>query len=433
MAIIQFQLPQNYRKVSYAVPDGKYQKLKEYLVRKGISVYEDLPFGIAFTTFKGRFEIHVNPNAAIGPVLEHEVLHILRGDFFVRDRILELWNAASDVVINEICGLTKDSRTAELTGNPEFVYLGIPEDELKKIIEEIEKETGEKFVLKLFDSSILPPEISWKNGAGPIYEWLLKQKGQKGQRKLRFTCYQQLNENDEQARKEWERVKKEIIKDLLNDGDMPPDLKETIKKELLQRFEQLAKGPRHVGRRDSEFEGYVIEVEPTHNRVLDEILKLANSMEVEEDLNTILQRSYHREGRLEELPREIDVPTLSILFVIDVSGSMDSVIHEVASAVRYCQLNYQIDRIFFSDGAKFVAGDDVRFYGASCGTNYGSALDLMRRMGKRWDIIVLITDYEFFSDDLARLREIEKYGRAVIYFNENLEKIDVKKKGKVRR
>jgi uncharacterized protein YheU (UPF0270 family) len=57
----------------------------------------------------------------------------------------------------------------------------------------------------------------------------------------------------------------------------------------------------------------------------------------------------------------------------------------------------------------------------------------MKRMGKRWDIIVLITDYEFFGDDLARLREIEKYGRAVIYFDENLEKIDVKKKGKVRR
>jgi CRISPR/Cas system CMR-associated protein Cmr3 (group 5 of RAMP superfamily) len=96
--------------------------------------------------------------------------------------------------------------------------------------------------------------------------------------------------------------------------------------------------------------------------------------------------------------------------------------------LEYCQLHYSVDRIFFSDGAKFASSDDIRFYNSGNGTNYTAALEIMSRLGKRWDVIVLVTDYRFTTDDLVRIREIEKYGRYVFYYDENLEKIDVKSK-----
>jgi hypothetical protein len=429
MTAFQFKIPANYRKGPIE-PDENYQKLKKYLEEKGIMVCEDLPHGFALTGFNGRFVIHVNPNARYDDVLRHEVLHILRGDFFVKGKDLEAWNKASDVVINEICGLTRDERTKFLCEHPEYVYLDLPD----KIVEGM-KETGGKIIL--WDSSLIPPELDWKQGATPIYEWLMKQKdrqepgipvggNQIGESEGEGYCFTPLDEGDEIVKREWERLKREIIKDLL-DGKVPEDLGKDIKDDIIKRFDNQ-QSCRGVSKRESEFEGYVLTVEPKKNRILDDILPVINALEPEDSENSTLLRSYHREGRIEGLPREIDVPSVSILFVLDVSGSMYDSIQEIASAIRYCQLHYSVDKIFFSDGAKFASADDVKFYNSGYGTNYSAALEIMAKLGKRWDVIVLITDYIFTAEDLARLREIEKYGRYVFYYDEKLDKIDVKSK-----
>jgi len=430
--MFKFELPQNYRKASIE-PDENYKKLKKYLEEKGIIVREDLPHGFAMTGFNGRFIIHVNPNAQYDDVLRHEVLHILRGDFFVKGKDIETWNKASDVVINEICGLTKDERTKFLCEHPEYVYLDLPD----KVVEEMKK-TGGKIIL--WDSSLIPPELDWKQGASPIYEWLMRQKdrqepgvpiggnqmGDSEKSEKGATCFTPLDENDETVKREWERLKKEIIKDLL-DGKIPENLGKDVRDDILKRFENQ-KTYRGVSKRDSEFEGYVLTVNPKRNRILEDILPIVNSIEPDSSDNVVLVRSYHREGRVEDLPREIDIPSASILFIVDVSGSMHDNVPEIASAIRFCQLHYSVDRIFFSDGAKFASSDDIRFYDSGNGTNYAAALEIMSKLGKRWDVIVLVTDYRFAADDLVRIREIEKYGKYTFYYDENLEKIDVKGK-----
>jgi hypothetical protein len=121
--MFKFELPQNYRK-SPIEPDENYEKLKKYLGEKGIIVCEDLPHGFAMTGFNGRFIIHVNPNARFDNVLRHEVLHILRGDFFVKGKDTETWNKASDVVINEICGLTRMKELSSCASTPNmFIWI----------------------------------------------------------------------------------------------------------------------------------------------------------------------------------------------------------------------------------------------------------------------------------------------------------------------
>jgi hypothetical protein len=396
-----------------------YKEWKNFTERWGdievrISPYEIPPGANALTRFnprKEKFEIILpeeNPS-----LLQHELLHIWRGDLIrmTKENLNPLvWNIATDVNINE------------MTRDPYLLEYGLSEMKLRKEF---------------------PDAPSWKLGAKAIYDYLIKKippppggDGPVGPGGLppipprrgrpigpgKIVPIDQIEpvkpEDLEKARKIWEKI---IRKNIEEFSDKPEKYPEHIRDLFRKSIETVPPPPKEpkpittAGLEDVPFQE--VKVPPKPNPIIKKIRPILESEEAEGIITW--RRTFRRTGRVPELPREIPYPGISVLLVVDISGSMSYAYKMVLSFVSYLMVEWNIkpEIIYFSGSAKKVTG---KLMWAGGGTNYSAVLDLLKKQGKNYDIIIVISDYEFFGDDLKRIPEIKKYGRYVFFFDEEL-------------
>jgi len=354
--------------------------IKEYIKKLGIIIREaEVP--IARTFFdeqRKKFIIEVNTAYVEEPfVFEHELLHIYRGDLCLEGVDAFLWNVASDIVINRI------------------------------LIHRIPKELqGQIFM------SCPCGFQEWRSGARVLYEHLLTHHTQIETP----NCF--LPTNDEGARKEAERIKRRILQDYEN-AEIPEDIEEYITKrareEAERRREQKGKG-------NAEFS--IVLPSPKSNPILSRIKKYILDREGESEF--LRKSELFRNNRNPFIKRELEIPDFaSILFIVDISGSMNTFINDILAAIRYFEREITIEKIFFSDDVKYSTSK--KYYNAGGGTLFIPVFRFLEKRKKRYSLICLFSDYEFFDIDREQaIRELRKYTKKLLLFDENLNLKEVK-------
>jgi len=353
--------------------------IKEYIKKLGILIRDsDVP--IAKTYFDGgKFIIEVNPHYKNEDfVYEHELLHIYRGDLFLEDIETFLWNVASDIVINRI------------------------------LIDRIPDELKERILL-----SCPCGFQEWRQGARVLYEHLLTHHTQIEAPNCFFPT------NDEGARKEAERIKRRILKDY-EEGKVPPDLDEYITKKAEEEVERKQGQQKKAGKGNAEFT--LALPPPKSNPILNKIKK--HMLDYREGDSEFLRKyEMYRNNRNPFIKREMEVPEFSaILFVIDVSGSMDRYLNEILSTIRYFEREMTVEKIFFSDEIKYTRSK--KYYNAGSGTLFLPVLKFLKKRNKKYSLICVFSDYQFFDINAHdALREVKKYAKTLICFDENLKEV----------
>jgi len=353
--------------------------IKRYIKKLGIDIKENSEVPIARTFFdekNKKFIIEVNPAfASEDAVLEHELLHIYRLDLFVEERDFYLWNIASDIVITNVL----------LSANR------MPENIKNLII--VECPCGFR---------------EWRSGAKVIYEHLLTHKNEF---QFQSPCFVPC---DEEGKKEAERIRRKILKDYENAEDVP----NAIEKYITERAEKEAQKQqqRQAGKSKTDF-SIVLPV-PKSNPILRKIMQFSSE---EGDSEFIRRYETFRNNRNPFIKRELEIPeNSSMMFIIDVSGSMDAYIQDILSAIRYFEKENAVEKLFFSD--TILYSTRKKYVNAGGGTQFIPVLNFLKKRKKKYSLICLFSDYQFFDiSEKQAIQELKKYAKILILFNERLE------------
>jgi len=363
---------------------------------------KDLPYysmgKLEYLPDKGKFKITLREK--IPEVLLHEFLHLLRDDLTVMsERKLDpfIWNIATDIVINE-----------DIAGHrPRVREIGLSYETFKKQYPELPH---------------------WMGGAKPIYDYLIQQaRGYVEKFHDEFakdTLVPIGRENLDKAKEVLDETIRKVGDDVLREK-LPKNFGKLIEKSIEHshteiRPAELKDYMKTVGKEEAKFEEVL--VPPRKNPIITRLERIFKTEEEEEGEILTTRRLYRREGRVPELPREIEYPGANILFIIDVSGSMETARDFVLSAISYLRrMDIAVDLIYFSNSAKKVKG---KLLWAGGGTNFSAALDLLEKEKEKYFVIVVISDYKFVPSDMERLPEIKKFAKHVIFYNENLEEVE---------
>ena len=375
--------------------------IREYIKELGISIRQTKNYPLAYTTYDsmlGKYVIYYNPDNLQGETLEwaleHELLHIYRNDLTrVTKENLDavLYNVASDYVINSIIP---------------------PVGSIADIV--ISKK-----------NSLCPCDLDYRRGAMSIYEHFMQHRQQAS-----FNwqlpgggggdCYNPVAPEDtEQAEKEAKRIQDKILQDYKN-GQTPVSFDKSLD-EMLKQLENRTVGQRRAGVGKEGFFTVQYPYSPLANKIRHLVLREVSTQEGNSEFWR-LQR-LHRHSRTEGVAREIEVmETRKILFIIDVSGSMDKFLPQIIGAISALEKDdVVVEKIFFSDNLYWTTRRDYQV--SLGGTEFLPVLRFLQN--KFYELIVLFTDYEFFDispqEAVKRLRESCK---KVILFNENLDVVN---------
>ena len=364
----------------------KVEELKKYIEKLGITIRINHDIPSARTFFdknKKRYVIEYNPTFItseddLRAALEHELLHIYRGDLLQKNIDKFLYNIASDIVINNIL-LNAQRMSDKLRDVCLFSCPGCGFSE-------------------------------WEKGAMHIYEHLQTHKIE-----ISYShCYEEVSEEDkEKAEKEWKRIRGKILKDYVEGENVP----ESIEKNF-DKYKNYKPSNAGSGGSSSDNEFVIVYPKPKPNRVL---MKIKKEYSLRQEGKSEFRReiSTFRNNRAPYLKRDIEISEYSaMLFIIDVSGSMDKYINEIFSAIKYFEKEIVVEKIFFSDT---IFHTMRKYVNAGGGTSFVPVLNFLKKQGKIYDLICIFSDYQFFDIPAKdAIQELRKYARKVICFDENL-------------
>ena len=295
-------------------------------------------------------------------LFKHEIMHLIREDVFVENYDRELFNLATDAIINKVLNIRK-------IGN----IMGIHYDDIKKIFKDA-------------------PD--WVYGWKPLYDYL----DEIGQKIAEAIDHVYPVEPTDEAIDAIRRIRTKIRRlenECKKEGVCDKDLQKIVN-EVKGQTESLAK---HIQKSAGRERGkYIIKIEkkstPLLRRFIEEVLKIIEDEEGEEFQ---LKRTWLREGRIPELPREIELPILSVLFIIDVSGSFVNYAEkEFLPALQYLSLyDIKFDIIVFDNTARKV--ESYREIRGGGGTNIRPVFEFLKRLNETYSIILFFSDYEFYD------------------------------------
>jgi len=366
--------------------------IKNYLEKLGIEIIEDTSIDSAFSFFdeqQKKFIIRYNPNYSPETtefLLLHEFMHIYREDLLRKDVIVEVYNVASDCIINDI-----------------LIRTHKPPEELPPLtIEQLED-----CCKKIYD---------FYAGAKPLYNHLLKEHTQ-----IHIVpCFQ--TTDFLHAFPELQRIKKQVLNEIKEDikqstSNVPNELKNSIKKEIERKKEEGKEDKNNIaGKGNSEFS--IIPVKPSESSYLKKIISqyLKQFKESENSMFRVKYERLYRHSRIPNIPRDIPVLLpIPITFIIDVSGSMDRYINAILNTIAHFEKEMPVQKIFFSDTA--IKVNNRKYFNAGGGTQIKSALELINKTF----MTVVFSDYEFFDMKYKEfVNALMKKTRIAIMFDEKL-------------
>jgi predicted metal-dependent peptidase len=376
------------------------REIKKYLEKLGIEVIEDTSIVSAFSFFdeqRNKFTIRYNPNYSnetIEFLLLHEFMHIYREDLLKQDVITEIYNVASDCIINDILGKTH-ILPSEL---PPLTIHSLP--------------------------NCCKKNYDFYAGAKPLYDHLIENHTEI--KVLPSSCFQ--NTNSSNAHSELQRIKKQVLNDIKEDikkstSDVPNELKDSIKKEIERKKGEGKEDKGSIaGKGNSSFS--IIPVKPSESSILKNTINkfLKQFRESENSMFRVKYVRLYRNSRIPNIPRDIPILTpVPLTFIIDVSGSMSSHINTILSTIAHYEKEFPVQKIFFSDNA--IKCNERKYYNAGGGTQIKPALDLMRKTF----MTVVFSDYEFFDLNYKEfVNALMKKTRIAILFDEKLRVKEVK-------
>jgi len=326
-------------------------------------------------------------------IILHEFLHIWRGDMFKKVDDHFLFNVACDFIINSIIGL-------------KYPFV------------------DEKYLKQNFGCSCEYLKKWREEGAFGLYEHLkehIKNFNDNNNIKSDPFCYKEISENArEEAEREWRKIREKYIEDFFREKGIE-EIDEKIEEEMKKLREKGSIPKKQKGDEKGDF--IKIYVKAKSNIVL---LKLLKAIEGEDGEILTLKRLPRRFIKFPRniiiLGREIEYPSITCLFIIDVSGSMNNYYEDILESIKFFEQNLKIkaDKIFFSDTALL----NKYYYYSGGGTLFKPVLDLLKKLNKKYDYVFVFSDYQMFDLTLDNIKKLlKKYAKKIILFNEKLEKI----------
>jgi hypothetical protein len=389
-------------------------KVKKYLEKLGIEVREDNTIPSALSFFddeRKKFVLRYNPNYSQETtdfLLLHEFMHIYREDILRNDVIVEVYNVASDCIINDIL-----SRTHQ------------PPNEIPPIT----IHSLQNCCQKIYD---------FFSGAKPLYDHLLKEHTQ-----IHIVSCFQTTQNPS-AISEIQKIKKQILDDIKQSikeeaesqqqqqqqdqsqqNKIPKEIRDAVKQEIQRKSEEKKENNKNAGSGHSEFS--IIPVKPSESTFLKQIINKFLKQFRENESFSMFRVKYerlYRNSRIPNIPRDIPIlQPVPITFFVDVSGSMDRYINAILNTIAHYEKEMPVQKIFFSD--KAIKTNKRIYYNAGGGTQIKPAIDLMSKTF----LTVVFSDYEFFDMNYKQfVNTLMKKTKIAILFDEELKVKEVIKK-----
>ena len=355
------------------------KKIKKFIENLGIEIRENPDVTIARTFFfqeKGKFVIEVNPDFKNeDAVYEHELLHIYRFDFFVQDKDVLLWNIASDIIINSI-----------------LLSAGRINEKIQKIV--LTKCPFCEFSV-------------WRSGAEAMYYHILSHQENAHNCSIP-NCYIPIPDN-ENAKREANRIKKQILDDFAKNEYVPDSIERYISEKVQQNNTE-----KKAGKSNTEFS--IVVPSPSPNPLIRKILSFVSEKEGSSEF--LRRYELYRNNRNPLLKREFELTeNTAILFVIDVSGSMEKYIPTILSAIRFFEKECTVEKIFFSDNIKYV--QSRRYFTAKGGTSFLPVLHFLQKQKKKYSVICIFSDFEF--SDISKesaIQRVKEFAKEIMLFKE---------------
>lgn len=357
-------------------------KLLNKLIRdKLISIVETEEIPTARVIFQNQqFIIKINPHVMEKEqVIMHEIGHIARGDFltyYESDESLDkdIFNISADLIINSVI----DLKTVHIG---DYEYILVHEEPFYELY---------------------PDAPSWKHGWRAIYEYLTQGHSQVSENFEEFDEIKISKEDIEEAKKVAKKIRKAIIEE-----------DPSLAKALLG--DQIQSAINRTRKDNPSLEDLVIEAKPDPYmiRLAKEILNVAG-----EGTGYGYKRSYRRTRGIggAYLPTHLNLPSYSVLMIVDTSGSYIGIaMEQVLPAIEYLRKKgINTDLMVFDEEARWVHG---RKFSTELTTYFNPVIQTLRSSGKTYDLIVFISDYHFFdfpSDRKQVRKALSKFAPKVI-------------------
>jgi hypothetical protein len=362
---------------------------------------------------------------SLAKAFAHEFAHIVRGDLFFEEKEHELANIAQDVVINTVLGID----SFRFIDGKELK--GWTDEEFRQVFgeEAPSYEAGWRALYKFMEGKVKKiPAGYWMDIHRNI-----EQERQQGQEQRMTAIKPEDREKAREVRdklilattifpspeKLWEIVREELRKaeqewkklqewkeKVSKHGQAPAPLQVPIKK--LSALERLIRRKIDTIAESEHHYEYQYVRKPKYHWIGDRVIV------------QWAERERHREGK-------------AMLIIVDVSGSYIDVAREkVLPAVRYAKRRgVHMDVILFDDEA-IMPKSEKEWQGGGSGARIEPVFELLRRLRKKYPVIICVSNYEILDLDLpsneeiksAIKRELRKYGDEVYVEDWSKAKVD---------